>query len=323
MITPGDIVREVEDAEHRIRPYIRKTKIIPSTIGGLREGNPLFLKLENEQYTGSFKARGGINKVLSLNEAERDRGVITASTGNHGMGVARALGLTGVKGSIFLPNSASPVKIEKLKALNAQLKFVDGTPLNTELYAKQIAKDSGAIWISPYNDPKIIGGQGTVALEIIKQMPGVRRIFITVGGGGFVSGVASVIKNEDPTIDIIGCVPENSPEMYLSVQAGHIVHLEEEKDTLSDGSAGGAEDDSITFPLCAELIDDWVLVSEREIAESMRAVYSEHDMVIEGSAGVAVAACLKYGGETEQDLVIVCGGNIEIGRFQEVVFGDV
>ena len=319
MNTSEDILCEVHDAETRIRPHIRRTKIIQSSVGGARQTNPVFLKLENEQHTGSFKARGSLNKVLSLNETERSKGVITASTGNHGMGVARALQLTGIEGSIFLPRTASKLKIEKLMTLGANLKYVDGNPLDTELHAKQYAQDFGANWISPYNDAKIIGGQGTIALEILNQIPKVRRIFVTVGGGGLVSGIASVFKHERPDVEIIGCLPENSPEMYMSVRAGHIVHLEEDKATLSDGSAGGAEDDSITFPLCAELIDDWVLVSEQEIADAMKAVYREHDMVIEGSAGVAVAASIKYGGKTDLDLVIICGGNVDATRFREIV----
>ncbi len=319
MISPETIVREVEDAEARIRANILTTEIIQSTLGVKRGDNPVFLKLENKQHTGSFKARGSLNKVMSLNETERSKGVITASTGNHGMGVARAMKLSGVKGSIYLPRDASPAKIDKLKALDANLNFVDGSPLDTELHAKRIAEVSGTIWISPYNDLKIIAGQGTIALEILQQMPDVNRVFITVGGGGLVSGIASVLKNVLPGVRIIGCVPENSPEMYLSIKAGHIVHLEETKDTLSDGSAGGAESDSITFPLCAKLIDDWVLVSEEEIANAMKAIYHEHDLVIEGSAGVAAAASWKIGSDTDRDLVIICGGNIEPGRFKDIV----
>jgi threonine dehydratase len=322
MITPEDIVREVRVAETRIRPNIRKTEIIQSTLGGLRKEFPVFLKLENTQHTGSFKARGSLNKVLSLTESERTKGVITASTGNHGMGVAKALQLTGVKGSIFLPRNASKAKIKKLRSFGANLEFVEGSPLETELYAKRIAAETGTNWISPYNDIRIIGGQGTIALESIEQLPGIRRAFVTVGGGGLVSGIASVLKFMLPEIQIIGCVPENSPEMCLSVQAGHIVHLPEEKETLSDGSAGGAEDDSITFPLCAELIDEWVLISEHEIANAMRMIYYEHDMIIEGSAGVAAAACLKHADKTDRDLVIICGGNVDADRFQKLVQGD-
>ena len=318
-MTSDDIVKEVHDAEGRIRPHIRRTRIIKSTVDGSRLTHPLFLKLENEQHTGSFKARGSLNKVLSLNTNERAKGVITASTGNHGMGVARALQLTGVEGTVFLPRTASKLKIEKLESLGAKLKYVEGSPLDTELHAKHLAQVSGSNWISPYNDRKIIGGQGTIAIEILEQMPKVKRVFITVGGGGMVSGIASVLKHTHPGVKIVGCVPENSPEMYLSVQAGHIVHLDEDKETLSDGSAGGAEDDSITFPLCADLIDDWVLVSEQEIADAMRAVYREHDMIIEGSAGVAVAASLKYGEESGQDLAVICGGNVDMDRFQEIV----
>lgn len=321
MINRDDIVQEIYNAEERIRPHIVRTPIIESTVDGSRRTHPVFLKLENQQHTGSFKARGSLNKILSLNDMDQQKGVITASTGNHGMGVARALQLTGVAGSIFLPRSASKLKLEKLTMLGANLQFVDGSPLDTELHAKSVAEESGANWISPYNDPKIIGGQGTVAIEILEQMPDVRRVFVTVGGGGLVSGIASMLKHERPGIEIIGCVPQNSPEMYLSVKAGHIVHLDEDKETLSDGSAGGAEDDAITFPLCAELIDDWVLVSENEIADAMGAIYQEHKMIIEGSAGVAVAASLKYGSDTQHDLAIICGGNVDVGRFEKIVKG--
>ena len=315
----NQIVQEVLEAEARIRSHIRTTDVVKSSLDRSNPSRRVWLKLENQQVTGSFKARGSMNKVLSMSATEKQYGAITASTGNHGMGVARALELTGTSGSIYLPKTASKAKIEKLEVLGGNLEFVDGSCLNTELYAKSIANETSATWISPYNDLKIIGGQGTIGIEILDQCPTLTRVFVTVGGGGLISGVAAILKHFKPSIKIVGCLPSQSPEMYLSVKAGHIVDLDEEKETLSDGSAGGVEEGSITFPLCQQLVDEWALVSESDIAHAMRSVYHTHQMVIEGAAGVAVAGWMHSESDTGTDLVIICGGNIDSELFQSVI----
>ncbi len=307
MFSIEELYRRIILAEKSIRRHTVTTPLVPAVISDTAP----FLKLENQQHTGSFKARGSLNKILSLTPEERSKGVITASTGNHGLGVCRALHLTGTEGTIYLPGSAKQAKVDKLNAYGVSLKFIEGGPLQSELEAKATAEKTGAVWISPYNDIDVIAGQGTIGIELLEQSPDINRVFITVGGGGLISGVGAYLKSRNPNIKIIGCVPENSPEMMLSVNAGKIVHLEEPKPTLSDGSAGGAEDGSITFDFCRELVDEWISVSEKEIADAMREMYTVAGIMAEGSAGVAYAAHTKSVDSKSADVVIICGGNIE------------
>ena len=316
MFSIDELAEKVQSAETRIRDHVKETPLLPTLLCGARTKHRAHLKLENEQFTGSFKARGSLNKVMSAIASGQK--IITASTGNHGLGVARALQLTHMQGTIFLPRTAKKSKVERLMNAGADVQFVDGSPLDTELTAKRIAKQSGAIWVSPYNDVEVLAGQGTIGIELLRQLPTLGRIFITVGGGGLISGIAGIMKHLKPEVQIVGCLPANSPEMYLSVREGHVVHLEEELPTLSDGSAGGAEDDAITFPICRELVDDWILASEEEIAEAMRLAHRCHDLKIEGSAGVALAACLKSD-ERPGDVIVLCGGNIDDDIFNSVI----
>ncbi len=285
----------------------------------LEQEETAFLKLENRQHTGSFKARGSLNKILKIAASNPAASVITASTGNHALGVARALEITGLHGTIVLPRNAAEYKIMKLETFGAELEFVEGTSLDAELAAKEIAKKSGDIWISPYNDPDIIAGQGTIGLEIHEQVPDADAVFVTVGGGGLVSGIAGVLKYLNPEIDLIGCQPVNSPEMKLSVEAGHIVEFPDTP-TLSDGSAGGIEPGAITFPVCQQLIDTFCLADESEIRENIRSIFEKTGEVIEGAAGVAVACARKlYAGRRYRNpVIVICGGNIEEATFHAI-----
>ncbi|MCY3772147.1 MAG: pyridoxal-phosphate dependent enzyme, partial [Gemmatimonadetes bacterium] len=191
-----------------------------------KTGAEVHLKLESEQHTNSFKARGAMNKVLSLTGEELSRGVVTSSTGNHAQGVARACMITGCPGTIFLPNGVDPSKIEAIKRYPVDLVFHEGDALETELHAKQQAAALGRIWISPYNDPQIIGGQGTIGIELSHQMPSIDDVFVTVGGGGLIGGITIYLKAHRPGTRIIGCQPERSAAMYHCVRAGRIVSTE-------------------------------------------------------------------------------------------------
>lgn len=286
----------------------------------IEPGMGAVLKLENRQHTGSFKARGSLNKILKIAASNPSASVITASTGNHALGVARALEITGLKGTIVLPRNAAAYKIRKLEAYRVALKFVEGSSLDAELAAKKASAHTGDLWISPYNDPDIIAGQGTIGLEILEQVPGADAIFITVGGGGLVSGVAGVLKHLKPGIDVFGCQPANSPEMKLSVEAGHIVEFPDTP-TLSDGSAGGIEPAAITFPVCRQVIDAFCLASESEIRDSIRIIFEKSGEVIEGAAGVAVACAKKMLSVRgyRHPVIIICGGNIEEKTFKSIV----
>jgi len=311
-----NLENHIISAEKRIRKHTLMTPLLHSRLFSELTGAKVFLKLENEQHTGSFKARGSLNKLLTIQENDRHRGAVTASTGNHALGFARACELADIKGIIFLPNTASKAKVSALKHYPVELKFHKGTSLDTEIVAKQYAHDRGSIWVSPYNDFDIIAGQGTIALELVEQIDQIDYVLVTVGGGGLISGVATMLKKLDPRIKVIGCQPENSPEMFLSVEAGEITQLDEAKDTLSDGSAGGIEPGAITFPICQQLIDEFILITEEEIKQAIKLMLKTHLKIIEGAAGVSLAAVFK---EKERFkgkhvVVLICGGNINVDK---------
>ena len=318
------VEQEVLSAENRIRSHIRETPLEYSFPLSNLLGMNVYLKLENLQFTGSFKVRGALNKIMSLTKDERSRGVITASTGNHGMGVAYALKALGEKGIVCLPEIASKQKIEMLKNYGMEIIFFGSECAQTEIHARNISQKKNTVYISPYNDPQIIGGQGTIGLELKRQLDQVDAVFIAVGGGGLISGIAGCLKESGQNTRIIGCSPENSPNMHESVQAGKIVESQD-LPTLSDGTAGGMEPDAITFALCQKYVDDWLLISEDEIKNAMKMIFDQHRLVIEGSAGVAVAGLIqskeKLDLSKEANVVIViCGGNVDINKFKEIVF---
>jgi len=315
------ILSEILRAEERIRPHILQTPVVESReLSKLIQGRVL-LKLENEQYTGSFKARGSLNKILSLPEEEKKRGVITASTGNHALGCARALEIARAKGTIFLPENASKAKVNALSNYEVELQFHGNDSLATELHAKKVAAIENRVWISPYNDPQIIGGQGTIGIELTRQLPHFDHALVTIGGGGLISGIGTYLKAHRPEVQLVGCQPENSPEMTLSVKAGKIVYLDEYIPTLSDGSAGGIEEGAITFPICQEVVDDYLLATEEEIAEGIHFVAHKHHKIIEGSAAVPIAVLKKnkerFKGKTV--VLVMCGGNIDIKKLKEII----
>lgn len=312
---------EIKQAHHRITPHTLRTPLLHSRWLDDGRGGSVYLKLENEQHTGSFKARGALNKVLAMPAENKAAGLVTASTGNHGLGFARALSITGDRGVIWLPENAVPAKVEALRQYDVELGFHGRDCVAAELHAKARAAERGMAWVSPYNDPDVVAGQGTVGKEILEDLPEVDAVLATIGGGGLMGGVASWLKAEKPGVEVIGCLPENAPEMYLSVQKGEVVALDEPQDTLSDGSAGGCEPDSITFPLCRDLVDDYLLVSETEIAAAIRWMAEKHHKIIEGAAGVALAACMKnaerFAGKTVA--VVICGGNIALDKLQDIL----
>lgn len=294
----------VSDAYLRIQNHLQHTRIVRD------DTHQLWLKCENEQTTGSFKFRGALSR-LSL--VPRGHTIVTASTGNHGLGVAKAASIFGLQVKIFLPHLASPVKMEKLSALGVNMHFVEGDSLETELAAKAYAMDHGYTWVSPYNDPEVIAGQGTIGLELSQSLQKIEKIYITVGGGGLISGIAGWLKHRFPNIEVIGCQPVNSPEMYLSTIAGHVVMAPDARPTLSDGSAGPLEEDSITFPICQSYIDRFMLIGEDEIENAIAYTYAQHHLKIEGAAGVAMAAAMKDSQRrpNETSVVVLCGGNID------------
>lgn len=318
-MTISEITKTVEEAHGRIKEHILKTPLIKSfALSDLINGS-VYLKLENEQYTGSFKARGSLNKLMAIGDTDQE--VITASTGNHGLGFARAVGLTGLKGTVFLPHSAAKTKVKKIGRHPVKIARHGDDPLTTELHAKNYAQENDAIWVSPYNDYQVIAGQGTIGKEILDQLDHVDDILVTMGGGGLISGIGAYIKTHSPDTSIIGCEPRHSPEMTLSLRAGMIVDDPDAKDTLSDGSAGGIEPGAITFPICQKVVDHCVLVEEEEIATGIKMMITEHGKIIEGSAAVTIASLLKEKKRYEHRTVVlvICGGNIDINILKQLL----
>jgi threonine dehydratase len=315
-----DIYCEVEQAEKRIRPYIRQTWLEPSPYFSELSGANVYFKCENLQHTGSFKVRGALNKILSLDQVERERGVVAASTGNHGMAVAFALANLGARGLVFVPESAIQSKVEAIEQLGAAVRVFGSDGVEAEAKAREYAANNGLSYISPYNDPQIIGGQGTIGVELNRQLNTIDAVFVSLGGGGLASGIAGYLKRGQPELLAIGCSPENSQVMIQSVQAGEILDLPS-LPTLSDGTAGGVESGSITFELCRDLVDDYVTVSEQEIAGSLYRFIREHRMLIEGSAAVAIAAFIKqahiFAGKNV--VIVLCGANIGLETLSDLL----
>ncbi|MEM8895302.1 MAG: threonine/serine dehydratase [Bacteroidota bacterium] len=311
----------IKNAHQRISGKVLKTPLFYSTYLSALNSGEVYLKLESEQYTGSFKARGALNKILSLSEIERNKGLVTASTGNHAQGFARALTIAKAKGTVYLPKNAEPSKVEALKYYDAQLEFFGDDPLATELHANEVAQSTGQIYVSPYNDVDVIAGQGTIGVEITENLPEIDAIFGCIGGGGMMSGVGAWIKSVSPQTEVIGCLPENSPEMYLSVKEDRVVTLDEYVPTLSDGSAGGLEEGSITFELCKEFMDQYILVPEDEIAAKIKYMVDKHHKIIEGAAAVALAAFMNnaenYNGQ--RVVIIICGANITTSKLNSIL----
>jgi len=315
-----DVRREVFEAEGRIRDHIRETPLeyspYLSHIGNCR----IYLKLENIQLTGSFKLRGAVNKLLSLSKEELKKGVVIASTGNHSIALAYLLKKFCVKGTIYLPKNASQSNIELLHLYGANIKFHETDAAKTESYAREEAAKNDSVFISPYNDLKIIGGQGTIGIELRKQLNQIDTVLAPIGGGGLMSGIAGYLKFENEKIEIIGCQPKNSAIMYESVKAGKIVEMES-KSTLSDATVGGIENGSITFDICKKYVDDYILVSESDIRDAIKLFLEKHYMLIEGAAALSLAAFIKHKDRfTNKNVVLIVSGNKSIiEKFKEII----
>ena len=302
----------VRAAETRIRPWIIETPLEPSALGPL-------LKLEDRQHTGSFKARGAFSKLLSLAPQARSAGVIAASTGNHGAAVAYAAGKLGIKARIVVPVGANAGKLEKIRTLGGAIEEYGDDSAVAERRARTLAEREGMVYVSPYNDLDVIAGQGTIGVELARRLPRIEVLFVALGGGGLLAGVAAYLKVSLPKLHVVGCSPENSAVLIESLRAGRILELES-RPTLSDGTAGGVEPGTITFDLCRRLADELLTVSESEIAAAMRLVHRANGRMIEGAAGVAVAGYLRqaerWRGKTA--VAIVCGGNVDPAVFKSL-----
>lgn len=311
---------EILFAERRIRPYIQKTPLVFSKGLSRLTGVNVFLKYENVQPTGAFKVRGAFNKLLSLTPDEQQKGVVTASSGNHGAAVACGLSTLKLTGKVFVPVNASRTKIENIQNYSIPLEFYGTDCMQTEMHALSYAKEHNQIYVSPYNDVQVIAGQGTIGLELTSQLEKIDAILAPVGGGGLISGIAAYIKAISPETEIVGCLPANSPVMAESIKAGKIVEMNT-LPTLSDATAGGIEPGAITFELYKMLVDNSLLVSEDEIQQAIVSLIKMQHILVEGAAGVAMAALMQNAAKFQDKnvVVVLSGANMSFDLLKKVI----
>jgi threonine dehydratase len=316
----SEIFSRIREAAAAIYPQVSVTPLQHSSLISAELGCEVLLKYEHMQPTGSFKIRGATNKVRLLDERSRRAGVLTASTGNHGVAVARAGSLAGVPVKVYVSNVTVPTKLAGIRARGAELVVVDGPPLEAELAARRKAEAEGLVYISPYNDLDVIAGQGTLGVELLKQEPDLDAVFIATGAGGLIGGTGSAIKALNPRVRVVGVWPQASQCLLRALEAGRIIPVEEQE-SLSDGTLGAIEPGSATFPICQAVIDERVVVSEAEIAAALSQLLKTEDLMVEGAAGVALAGLVKcapaYRGR--KVAVVLCGRNIGPKRFMAAI----
>ncbi|WP_427184694.1 threonine/serine dehydratase [Bordetella bronchialis] len=313
-----DLPAAILAAHAAIRPHVPVSPLERSGALSQALGCEVWLKCDHLLPIGAFKVRGAANKIRVLGDAARATGVVTASTGNHGMAVAWAGARAGVPVTVYVPASAVQGKLDAIEGLGAKLVVLDAPPIEGERQARRYGAAHGVPYISPYNDIDVVAGQGTIGVEIAEQAgaDALDAVFVCVGGGGLASGLGSAIKHWSPRTRVVGVWPENSPCMLRALEAGRILDVPEFP-TLSDATAGAVEEGSITFPLCQQVIDERITVSEAEIGAAMRAVAQAEHWMVEGAAGVALAGLMqrREAWRGKKVAVVLCGRNIGLERF--------
>ena len=299
-------------ARRRITNLIRTTPLAPSPFLSDLCGGEIYLKLENQQLTGSFKARGALNKLLQLSEGEKARGVIAASSGNHAQGIGYAANMLGIQATIIVPANTPKVKIDAIKRYGVELIVHGDEYMDAERLARRMERDEGRPFVSAYNDPVVIVGQGTVGLEMAEAEPDLDTVLVPVGGGGLISGVGCALKSVDSDIEVIGVQSHASPVMCESIRQGRIVDMELEE-SVAEGLHGGIEEGSVTFEMCREHVDDFILVKEETIFRAIGLLLTEDRQVVEGAGAVGVAAIMenKERFRGRRVGVVISGGNLD------------
>jgi len=311
---------KVREAHGRIASDIRRTPIEYSEPLSRETGARVYIKWESDQITGSFKLRGALNKLRSLSDADRGRGVVSASTGNHGLAISHASKLEGIGLKLFLPVTAAEVKRKKIEALGIDVEIRGASCDKAESIAREFAGQTGRVFVSPYNDWDIVFGAGTVGLEVAEDLSRFDDVLVPVGGGGLIAGIAGYLKAIRPEARIIGVQPETSAFMAASIAAGCLVDIDE-KESIADAVAGGIESGSITFPLCRDLLDFIEEVPESLISRAMALVHEHHGKMVEGAGALPFAALLHSPAKWRDRTVVavVSGGNVSPERFRAIV----
>ena len=279
---------DFKKAHKSISPYINYTPLIHSL--ALSKNLEVYLKLECLQVTGSFKLRGATNKLLSLTNEQKNKGVIAVSTGNHGKGVAHAAKQIGIKSTIFMSNMVPEHRKKAIESLGAKVEIIGNNSDEADLYAREFAKKNNITLVHPFDDLDVIAGQGTVGLEMLEAMPDIDSVIIPTSGGGLIGGIALAIKLQKPNVKIIATSMKRGPSMYESLKAGKPVDVKEEE-TLADclGGSIGLEN-QYTFGICKDVIDEFILIDEPKIAEGIKFNFEKHKLVTEGAAATSIMA---------------------------------
>jgi threonine dehydratase len=306
-------------ARRRIRSYVYETPLLPSRQIGRDTNSTVSFKAENFQLTGSFKIRGAASKMTALGI---DQGVITASSGNHGIGAAQAASLIGQKLTVVLPETVSPAKLAKIRSFGVEVILHGAETGLAEQHAQKEAQSRSLVYVSPYNDPEIIAGQGTIALEMLEQADRINNVFVAMGGGGLISGIGSVLKCFSPNTRVFGVSAQNSAALAASIVAGRVVETEH-LDTLADAVAGGVDEDSMTLPLSSAVIDEVLTCTEAEIAAALKDMAAKENQLVEGAAALALAGFYQVAKrcEGQSNVVVLCGANFDHDRIMAVVNG--
>ena len=310
-------IADVYRADKQLVGVVKKTKLIPSDFFSEISGNEVFLKPENMQHTGAFKLRGAYNKISQLSDAEKAKGVITSSAGNHAQGVAFAAQKLGVKAVICMPATTPILKVEATKNFGAEV-ILHGDGFDDAFkYSLELQKKHGYIYVHPFNDREVLLGQGTTALEIINELKDVDAILVPIGGGGFASGVALATKLVSPQVKVIGVEPENAACMKAALDAGKIVTLAS-SDTVADGCAVKTAG-TLTFEFCKKYLDEIITVNEMEIMSALLSLIEKHKLIAEGAGVLSLAALSKLPFKDKKVVAIVSGGNIDISTISALI----
>ena len=315
-----DVPQLVLDAIERTRKYIEPTPLEYSLYLSEQIEGEVWLKLDSMLPTSSFKYRGAVNKVMSLSDEELEAGTVAASSGNFALAVTAAMKLRGRNIPIFASEDMEPTRIQLLRECGVDVVIHNGDALDTERAAARFAEKEGKINLHPFNDPVVIGGQGTCGYEISQQLPDVDVALFACGGGGLLAGSAGWLKHHNDNMQIYGVQAENSPSMHDCFKVGKLFTMDT-LPTLADTCAGSVDLDSITFGLCQRYVEDFLLISEAEIAEAMRTLFYEQRLVAEGSGALSVAAILKRKDlfKGKKVVVVICGKNVDIDQFKRII----
>lgn len=306
-----------EEAATKVREVTLKTELVESPHFSAQTGNKVFFKPENMQRTGAYKVRGAYYKISTLTEEERERGLITASAGNHAQGVAFAASRCGVKSVVVMPTTTPLIKVERTKHYGAEVVLYGDVYDEACEKALQLAEEEGYTFIHPFNDPAVATGQGTIAMEIVQELPLVDTILVPIGGGGLATGVSTLAKLLNPHIKVIGVEPANAACMKASLEAGHVVKLPHVS-TIADGTAVQQPGDKI-FPYIQENIDDIITIDDDELIVAFLDMVENHKMVVENSGLLTVAALKHLPAENKKVVAILSGGNMDVITMSSVI----